>query len=168
MMNYEPRIVEDTATIKSDGYSVRVAMEDGKPLFACKDVLSLCGYKCPSDVANKMIGKVGPEGVIKMIGYPVIGSRGMRRIQMYFANDVATKEMIARSNIGADPKKWLEESVLTFKMDVSAHDTGGEDFSILEQEQVEPERIDYGRINRSVDLILVELMEIKKKLMTVR
>lgn len=165
-MTYEPRIGEDTATIKSEGYSVRVAMENNKALFACKDILSMCGYKCPSDVAKKMSAKIGSAGVIKMIGYPVIGARGMRRIQMYFADDYATREMIARSNIGSDARKWLEESVLTFRKQTPAAECTEPVVPVVQcDEQELPDTIDYKRLNRSVDLILVELMEIKKNLM---
>lgn len=118
-MTYEPRVGEDITTIKSDVYSVRVVMENGMALFACKDVLSLCGYRCTSEVAKKMAVKERTPGSIKLIGYPVVGSKGMRRIRMYFADAAATKEMIVRSNVGGDAKKWLEESVLTFKKNCS-------------------------------------------------
>ena len=162
----ELRIGVDTTTIKSEGNSVRIAIENGKVLFACKDVLSLCGYKFPSDVAKKMSEKIGPEGVIKMLGYPVIGSKGMRRIQMYFADDYATRELIARSNIGSDARKWLEESVLTFRKETPAAECAEPEMPVIQcDEQEIPDAIDYKRLNRSVDLILVELMEIKKNLM---
>lgn len=165
-MTYEPRVGEEVATIKSDGYSVRVAMENGKALFACKDVLSLCGYRCTSEVAKNMAESPRTPGVIKMIAYPVVGERGMRRIQMYFADGDAVKEMIARSNVGGDVKKWLEESVLTYKpvnppAPIAAPVTSAE-------ETPTPNAFDYDRLNRSIDRILVELMEIKKNLMIAR
>lgn len=168
-MSYEPRIGEEVGTIKSDGYSVRVAVENGQTLFACKDVLSLCGYRCTSELAKKMSENERTPGVIKMIGYPVLGAKGMRRIQMYFADESAVREMVARSNIGADAKKWLEESVLTYKKSPQSADVIQAKVPVTQaEERPEPDDFDYDRLNRSIDRILVELIEIKKNLIIVR
>lgn len=165
-MAYQLRAVEDTDTIKSEGYSVRVAVDGGKTLFACKDILTLCGYKCTSDIARKMAEDSSYPGTTKLIAYPVVGERGMRRIQMYFSDERAVRTAINYSNISPDARKWLEESVLTYrKKPVPVERTQDEPLSIGEREG--HTEFDYDRMNTVVDRILIELMEIKKNLLAI-
>lgn len=150
-MTFAPRVSEDTTTIKSEGYSVRVAVESGNPLFACKDILSLCGYKCASDVAKKFCDNDSLPGTVKKVAYPVVGKRGMRRILMYFADSDAARQMIATSNISGDARKWLESSVLTYGK--SSDDYGfDEDREEQSSEQTAPkEPVEYDNLKDGIE-----------------
>ena len=165
-MAHQLKAVDHADTIRSEGYSVRVAVDEGKTLFACKDILTLCGYKCTSDIARKMAESSAYPGETKMIGYPVVGERGMRRIQMYFADERAVRAAARYSNISPDARKWLEESVLTYRRKPDPDETTQDEPCCREDQEVHTE-FDYDRMNTVVDRILIELMEIKKNLLAI-
>lgn len=157
----------DTATIKSEGYSVRVAVDDGEVMFACKDVLGLCGYKAPGKVAVRALEDKEFPGTIKMIEYPYISAKGRRVMRAYFANKEATREMLHRSSATDEKREWLEEAVLTYNKPVDQPEpTAAEDAAPMQA----PRTIsgcDLDSLNRSIDRILVELVEIKKNMMNI-
>ena len=165
-MAYQLKAVDHADTIRSEGYSVRVAIDEGKTLFASKDILTLCGYKCTSDIARKMAVRGSHPGETRMIGYPVFGERGMRRIQMYFSDEKAVRAAISYSNISPDARKWLEESVLTYRKKPDPVVVTQDGLCGREEQEVHTE-FDYDRMNTVVDRILIELMEIKKNLLAI-
>lgn len=178
-MAHEMITSDDAVTIKSEGYSVRAAMENGQVLFACRDVLTLCGYRFPEKAAKRMAENDRFGGTIKMIAYPFYGSRGMRRIKMYFGDADAVREIIASSAVKADVRRWLEDTVHTYWQGV---DTAQKKDPAEKVDNTEPETtVDttnatmnattnemngYERLNKSIDRILIELIEIKKNLIT--
>lgn len=148
---------DNAYVIKKEEQSVRIMVIDNKVMFAACDILSICGYRRHTDKKRKMFDDPNYPGTVVKAGYPFRNSRGMRKMMMYFLDATAARAAIDESNVGADTRKWLLQDVLTYRpFPVEPEE------SQCEPKTPEQAALDYGEMNRAIDRMLIELLELKK------
>lgn len=149
--------VNNAYVIKKEEQSVRIMMIDNKVMFAACDILGICGYRRHTDKKRKMYDDPNYPGTVVKAGYPFRNSRGMRKMPMYFIDEIAARAVIDGADVGADTRKWLLQEVLTYKPFPEEPAV-----SPPEQKVAEREGTTYDEMNRMIDRVLIELLELKK------
>lgn len=155
---------ENTAVIKSASHMVRVMLNGAETVFAASDILKACGIKYPLRWLDRN-RKAHPEELeAEKLGYPMMTEFGYRQIKMVFVSADVSRRMVGKTPCSPETKKWLLDEVLTYRIDTPASEPASEDSTAkIEEVPSENRRPVYDdALNRRIDNILIELLEIKK------
>lgn len=152
-MAYESEIERNVAIIKSAGYSIRVMEDNGKVFFAASDLISVCGYGASTKKTLRVVHDARIPGEKKKMGFPMMTGRGYRKVTMVFLDLTAAMEVVKKSPATTDARKWIEESVFTYRVQE-------EPTKVTQTIDEEPVRME--DINKCIDRMLIEILEIKK------
>ena len=153
---------EKAAVIQSTSHSVRVLLNGSETMFAASDILSACGIKYPLRwMSRNRI--VNPEKFEEVkLPFPMMTEYGRREILMVFVKPEVARDMIVMTTCDGDIKKWLLNDVLTYRIERSAEISPKQ----AQKPGPRPEQTDnrpyIDTMNRRIDAILIELLELKK------
>lgn len=159
---------ELTATeIRKEGYRVRVAIHNGKPMFASVDLLKVCGYKCPHERILKIFNTESFPGIKTKLPYQTITAHGCRSAQMCFFDREAAVAAIESSSCKGEARDWLTKEVLTYgcSQNETSVDEPAETLQETSANEIVTASITHDEINRIIDRALIELVELKKKIL---
>lgn len=150
---------ENAAVIKSTSYSVRVLLKGTETMFAASDILNACGIKYPLRwmSRNRTVypGKIQDE----KLPFPMMTEYGRREIMMVFVRPEVAKDMIVMTSCMGDTKKWLLDEVLSYRIAPEKADGT----AAATEPPTKPQENPYiETLNRRIDAILFELLELKK------
>lgn len=157
---------ENTAIIKSSSHTVRVMLGEAETVFSASDILNACGIKYPIRWFDRNRKAHPEELVAEKLGYPMMTEYGYRRIKMIFVSAEVAKKIIRKTACSPETKRWLMEEVITYRLNavavgvVQAATVAEGDVGEVQSERKPPEYDD--SINRRIDSILIELLELKK------
>lgn len=165
-------LAENAAVIKSKSHSVRVKQEGGEMMFAASDIVSACGIKAPTKWVKRAIA-TRPDIDGTMLDYPLMTSSGLRHIKMVFVSAAVAHRMINYLACPDETKAWLIGEVLTYQQEPAGARTDGEyneqpADAIAKENPRNQENLTMIEIelNQKIDNILLELLEIKRYVMT--
>lgn len=150
---------DKAAVIESQSHSVRVLLKGSETMFAASDILSACGIKYPLRWMSRNRA-VNPEKFKEeKLPFPMMTGYGRREILMVFVRPEVAKDMIVMTACNGDIKRWLLDEVLTYRIEPS-----DEKPAAPEPVKAEPtqQRSYTDALNRRIDTILIELLELKK------
>lgn len=172
---------ENAIEIRSKAHRVRTLREGGKTVFSVCDILSACGVKAPTKwIERNMNGR--PDMVITKFDYPTKTAKGYRKTTMFFCTAAVGKKIIQMTACLDETERWLTEEVFTYKAGVRSTERPPE-FEKYEEwakslwrnlevadaapsaEALKKEAAEED-INRRIDKILLELLEIKRCVVT--
>ena len=154
---------EQTCTeIRKEGYCVRVLVDNGTLMICSVDFLKVAGYKCPHERIGRIFRSSEHPGVKKKLAYPVFTRKGKKLTQMCFFDKKAAEAALEIAPCSEDARRWLEKEVLSYQY---TSDEGPIEISAdISQEPVN-DSVKYEEINRIIDRALIELVELKKRIM---
>lgn len=144
------------ATIKGRRFEVRAIFFDSRTFFCVKDILSVCGIRCPARWVARERGTRSSDLQMMKLMYPMMTKAGRREYAMWFVDAGSGKRMIDMTSCTDDTKKWLSEDVFTYLFPVSSTEPA------REAELPDPPAGERPDLNRRIDSILIELLELKK------
>lgn len=150
---------DKAAVIQSTTHSVRVLLNGSETMFAASDILSACGIKYPLRWMSRNRA-VNPDKFKEIkLPFPMMTEYGRREILMVFVKPEVAKDMIVMTACNGDIKRWLLDEVLTYRIEQSE----AEPQVIAEpRNEQAPQRSYIDVLNRRIDAILIELLELKK------
>lgn len=150
---------DKAAVIQSTTHSVRVLLNGSETMFAASDILSACGIKYPLRWMSRNRA-VNPDKFKEIkLPFPMMTEYGRREILMVFVRPEVAKDMVVMTACNGDIKKWLLDEVLTYRIERSE----AEPQVIAEpRNEQTPQRSYIDVLNRRIDAILIELLELKK------
>ena len=153
---------DKAAVIQSTSHSVRVLLNGSETMFAASDILSACGIKYPLRWMSRNRA-VNPDKFKEVkLPFPMMTGYGRREILMVFVKPEVAKDMIVMTACNGDIKKWLLNDVLTYRIEQTA-ETQTEPVQKAEPKIEQTETRSYiDTLNRRIDAILIELLELKK------
>lgn len=146
--------------ISSKAHTIRIFVRGDKTLFAATDILKACGIKAPTKWMDRNT-RDRPDIVTTKFEYPMKTAKGYRRIEMIFVTGGVGKRLVKYTSCPDGTKKWLLEEVLTYRA-TKAGRVSQEDEPVAEKKEVPAQKEE--DINRRIDSILLELLEIKRSL----
>lgn len=150
---------ENSAVIQSTSHRVRVLLNGTETMFAASDILSACGIKYPLRwmSRNRTVypGKIQDE----KLPFPMMTEYGRREIMMVFVRPEVAKDMIVMTSCKGDTKKWLLDEVLSYRI---APEKADKSTATTDTPAKMPQKSYIDTLNRRIDSILIELLELKK------
>lgn len=150
---------ENAAVIKSTSYSVRVLLKGTETMFAASDILNACGIKYPTHWISKNRAAYPDKIKDEKLPFPMMTECGRREIMMVFVRPEVAKNMIVMTSCKGDTKKWLLGEVLSYRI---VPEKADETAAATEPPAKTQEKPYIETLNRRIDAILFELLELKK------
>lgn len=156
---------ENTATLISDAYQVRTITEDGVVMFSSTDILKCCGMKAPGKWMERYRQTHPDEDLEHRIFTPIRTTKGIRRVKMSFINAETARKLIEHTLCEEKVRKWLLTEVLPYgasEPQEAVPDAQDPEADAGDEEKVDPVGLSLKEINRKIDKVLIELVELKK------
>ncbi len=154
------------AVLQSPISSVRVVYHQRKTWFSIHDILQICGYNSTQWVHRK-------RGNIRVVKLPfrMMTRKGMRDTIMNFVDRNDALEALSVLACPPEKKKWLEENVFVFRFEAEDDDSPETEKLPVSNaikaaagtaEDIPRTRLSSEELNRKIDAILLQLLEMKK------
>lgn len=160
-------LIENALEITSTGHKVRILARGDRLYFSAADIVSTCGVKAPTKWIDRNI-KPRSDINLTTLDFPVKTAKGYRKIGMLFVTAYGGKQIIKLTTCSDDVKKWLMEEVLGFRVELPDSTV-----EVQEQPKIEttPKVLDNPQksreaINSRIDSILLELLDLKRELLS--
>lgn len=152
----------NTAFVSSRQMVVRMQLHDGETLFSSSDILKACGIIATHKWLDSARKRWPEEFLEKKIVYPLEVNGKRRYVRMNFVDCNSAKRIIelVGALVTENIKKWLLDEVLTCEIEERNTRDVKRNAEFLQSIQND----DVYAINKRIDTILIELLEIKKKL----
>ena len=148
--------------ISSTAHTIRMLAHGDKMYFSAVDILKACGIKAPTKWMERNTSD-RPDIVTAKFEYPVKTTQGYRRVKLNFVTGGVGKRLVKYTTCPEETKKWLLEEVLTYHA-TKAGRALQEDETVAEKKKA-PAQMEED-ISSKIDSILLELLEIKRSLVT--
>lgn len=153
---------EKAAVIQSKSHSVRVMLNGAETMFSASDILNACGIKYPLRWLSRNRA-VNPDKFKEVkLPFPMMTDYGRREIPMVFVKPEVAKDMIVMTACNADIKNWLLNDVLTYRIELSTEIPAEPVQKCAPRAKQAEVRPYIDALNRRIDAILIELLELKK------
>lgn len=160
-MNKElEKTLRNAYEIKNDPYRVRIYVKNNVPYFCAADIAKAGGIKAPTKWVRSIIAR-NPHFQYVRILYPVMSLGGVRRFNMVFVTAEDGIRMANNLPVLFDTKRWLTEKVFSFQPDPNRK------YYNDPTDKVQDLR-DESDYERQIDAIIMELLEMKRKIRTER
>lgn len=165
-----------SAIIQSKAYSVRAVLDGDETKYAAMDIVAACGIGFPTRWLSNF-RKRNPELLNeKKMPIWIMTEKGPRVIRMVFIDAESVKTILGNTQSSKDAKKWILEEVLTYRISVpkekAPKETGTpEEADAVAENTVRTDESSCNtleawngpELNRRIDNVLFELLEIKKQ-----
>lgn len=152
-------INENALEISSKAHTVRMLVHGDKIFFSATDILKACGVKAPTKWIERNAND-RPDIVTQRFDYPIKTAHGYRKIKMIFVSGGVGKRLVKFTACPDETKQWLMEEVFAYRATKASDNAGADDDFHKEAMVPVPPKKD--ELNRRIDSILLELLEIKR------
>lgn len=153
------------AVVEQEGSSVRVLLNDGETMYAARDILAACGCAYPTKWCQRE-AQSGSDIKLVKLPFPVNGKTGgasRRSVPMYFVTERCGRMILDVFGCGKEVRAWIEGKVFACKLGQPEQGTRSVPTGKTEQaSEMKAERQSNDALNRRIDAILFELLELKK------
>lgn len=154
------------AVVEQEGNSVRVLLNEGETLYAARDILAACGCAYPHKWCQREAQSDSEVELLKL-PFPVNGKTGgasRRSVPMYFVSEKCGRMILDIFGCQKETRAWFDNKVFACKLGVA--DKQPEQAERGTKPELIPERPpamkENDALNRRIDAILFELIELKK------
>ncbi len=159
------------AVVEQEGNAVRVLLNEGETMYAARDLLNACGCAYPTKWCQRIVKS---ESDVELVKLPFPGkgkSVGVskRYVPMYFVTERCGRMILDMLECSKETRAWIEDKVFTCKLGKSEQPKPPEQTAAQEAVPEKPAptiKVGGDTINRRIDTILLELLELKKYIVT--
>lgn len=177
---------DKTVVIERASTKIQCIPHEGKTMFKVSDFVGACGIKAPTRWLSHYLHDNGVPDGAERLHYITITKAGKRNFQAWFAPREVCESFMDITPVSEETREWLTNTVLTYQVPERKAAIGHKPI----QKQKEPESnapdheapakltgpigvpVNYGlrhdpiEINRRIDAILIELIQLKNELTT--
>lgn len=165
------RFSENAFEIKSKAHAIRTLKVGDKMMFSASDILLACGVKAPTKWIERN-AYCRPDMTLTKFDYPVKTAKGYRKIGMLFCTAAVGKKLVKATACPDETERWIMDEVLTYRIEANNREDSGEFeeyekwvgmlWQNMQKDDPPLKTIHEDDINRRIDKILLELLEIKR------
>ncbi len=156
------------AVIEQEGKSIRVLLHEGMTMYAVRDILAACGCKYPEKWCQRE-AKADSNVLLMKLTYPASGKSGgmsRRSYEMYFTNEECGRMILNIAGCDKGVREWMEREVFSCKLGGPEQKPQTKSNTspkpATTPEAAHPGRTTDDHLNRLIDTMLFDLMELKK------
>lgn len=160
------------AVVEQEGSAVRVLLNEGETMYAARDLLAACGCAYPTKWCQREAKSESDVKLVKL-PFPVNGKTGgasRRSVPMYFVTGTLRADDFGHLRVQQGNEGMVEGKVFACKLGKPGEQTPTElpaptPGSCPREADASP-KAGSDAINRRIDAILLELLELKKYIVT--
>ena len=149
------------AVVEQEGSAVRVLLNEGETMYAARDLLAACGCAYPTKWCQR---EAKSESDVKT------GGASRRSVPMYFVTERCGRMILDIFGCSKETRAWIEGKVFACKLGKPDEQTPTElpapTQVAVPEKPTPPPKAGSDAINRRIDAILLELLELKKYIVT--
>lgn len=160
------------AVVEQEGSAVRVLLNEGETMYAARDLLAACGCAYPTKWCQREAKSESDVKLVKL-PFPVNGKTGgasRRSVPMYFVTERCGRMILDIFGCRKETRAWIEGKVFACKLGKPDEQTPTElpapTQVAVPEKPTPPPKAGSDAINRRIDAILLELLELKKYIVT--
>ena len=161
------------AVVEQEGNAVRILLNEGETMYAARDLLAACGCTYPTKWCQRE-AKIDSDVKLVKLPFPVNGKTGgasRRSVPMYFVTERCGRMILDIFGCSKETRAWIEGKVFACKLGKPIEQMPMEPPAPMQvfapEKPASAPKAGSEAINRRIDAILLELLELKKYIVTV-
>ena len=156
------------AVVEQEGSAVRVLLNEGETMYAARDLLAACGCAYPTKWCQR---EAKSESDVKLVVVKnTLLGKALRSVPMYFVTERCGRMILDIFGCSKETRAWIEGKVFACKLGKPDEQTPTElpapTQVAVPEKPTPPPKAGSDAINRRIDAILLELLELKKYIVT--
>lgn len=159
------------AVVEQEGNTVRVLLNKGETMYAARDLLAACGCAYPTKWCQREVKSDSDVELVKL-PFPVNGKTGgasRRSVPMYFVTERCGRMILDIFGCSKETRAWIEGKVFACKLGKPGEQPTPPvptPAAAVPEKPTPAPKAGSDAINRRIDAILLELLELKKYIVT--